>query len=185
MKQFWTVCAIVLLAALVAFPSSALAQDNAWHQKDMVISAGIGIGLAGLYGTSSLPPIYVGFETGIAEKITLGGNIGYAGSSEDFLDGSWKYSYIPIEVRGAYHFLDHNPKIDAYGGIGIGYVIVSNSVTYTNPLIQQFSFSASGSYTFFDIFAGARYYFSPKFGAHVEVGYGLGFARIGVDYKLN
>jgi len=188
MKQIWTISAIVLLAAAFVLPGVASAQDNAWHQKDMVLSAGVGIGLAGLYGTSSTPPIFAAFETGVAEKITLGGLVAYSGSSEDFVYGSWKYTYIIIEARGAYHFLDHNPKIDAYGGVGLGYNIVSASTTWKDPTAQNLfggTYSASASYMIFDLFAGARYYFSPKFAVQGEVGYGVGFLRIGVAYKLN
>jgi len=188
MKRLLTISAIVLLVLSVALPGIANAQDNAWHQKDMVISAGLGIGLAGVYGTSSLPPIFAAFETGVAEKITLGGLIAYSGSSEDFGYGKWTYTYIVIEARGAYHFLDHNSKIDAYGGVGLGYNIVSASVSWSDPTYQNLfggRYSASASYMIFDIFAGARYYFSPKFAVMGEVGYGVGFLRVGVSYKLN
>jgi len=188
MKRILTLSAIVLLVAVLAMPGIANAQDNAWHQKDMVLSGGIGIGYYGLYGTSSVPPIFIGFETGVAEKITIGGVIGYAGSSDDFGYGKWSYSYIPIEIRGAYHFLDHNPKIDAYGGVGVGYSITSASVTWNNSTYQSLfggRYSASASYAIFDIFVGGRYYFSPKFAAFGELGYGIGFVRVGVAYKLN
>jgi hypothetical protein len=178
----------MLLVAMIAMPGVASAQDNAWHQKDMVLSAGLGIGLSGLYGTSSLPPIFVAFETGVAEKITLGGLVAYAGSSDDFGYGKWSYNYIVIEARGAYHFLDHNPKIDAYGGVGLGYNIVSSSVTWQTPGYENLfggRYSASASYMLFDVFVGGRYYFSPKFAVQGELGYGVGFVRIGVAYKLN
>ena len=62
MKRIFTISAVLLLAAAFVLPSVASAQDNAWHQKDMVISSGVGIGLAGLYGTSSTPPIFAAFE---------------------------------------------------------------------------------------------------------------------------
>ncbi len=188
MKRIVTISAVVLMVAALALPGVASAQDNAWHQKDMVLSAGVGIGLSGLYGTSSTPPIFAAFETGVAEKITLGGLVAYSGSSEDFGYGKWKYTYIVIEARGAYHFLDHNPKIDAYGGIGLGYNIVSASVSWSDPTFQNLyggRYGASASYMIFDIFAGGRYYFSPKFAVMAEVGYGVGFFRAGVSYKLN
>jgi hypothetical protein len=187
MKRVLTVSAIMLLVAAVALPGIANAQDNAWHQKDMVLSAGVGFGMYGLYGSSSLPPIFVAFETGVADKITLGGIVAYSGSSEDFFWAKYKYTYIVIAARGAYHFLEHNPKFDAYAGAGLGYDIVSNSVTanpgYANYL--GFNYSVGASYFFFDVFLGGRYYFSPKWALLGEVGYGVGFARIGVSYKLN
>jgi hypothetical protein len=187
MKQVLTITAIMLLVAMVALPGVASAQDNAWHQKDMVLSGGVGFGMYGLYGTSSLPPIFLAFETGVAEKITLGGIVAYSGSTNDFTYGSYKYTYIVVSPRGEYHFLEHNPKFDAYAGVGLGYVIVSSSVTYTDPTLQRFatSFSASGSYFFFDVFVGGRYYISQKFALMGELGYGVGFIRVGVSYKLN
>jgi hypothetical protein len=188
MKRALTISAIVLLVTAFALPGVARAQDNAWHQKDMVLSAGVGFGMYGLYGSSTLPPIFVAFETGVAEKITLGGLVAYSGSSDDFGYGKWKYTYIVIAARGAYHFLEHQPKFDAYAGAGLGYDIVSASVTWNVPGYEQTFgrfYSASASYFFFDVFLGGRYYFSPKWALMGEVGYGVGFARIGVSYKLN
>lgn len=188
MKRVFTISAIIVLAAALMLPGVANAQDNAWHQKDMVLSAGVGIGMEGLYGTSTVPPIFVAFETGIAEKITLGGIVAYSGSSDDFGYGKWSYTYIVIEARGAYHFLEHNPRWDVYAGVGLGYNIVSSSVTWNNSSYQSLfgnTYSASASYMLFDIFGGARYYFTPKFAVMGEVGYGIGFLRLGVSYKLN
>ncbi len=182
------ILAIVVLAVLVAALVNPTANaQNAFNRKDMVLSAGIGLGLYGLYGTSTLPPIFVAFETGVADKITAGGIVAYAGSSEDFFYGKWSYNYIVISARGAYHFLENNKNIDAYAGAGLGYDIVSSSVTWNDPTYQQFAgrYSASGSMFFFDVFLGGRYYFSPKFAAQAEVGYGVGFLRIGLAYKLN
>lgn len=183
MKRILAIAVLVVLVAVLVNPTAQA--QNAFNKKDMVLSAGLGIGLYGLYGTSSLPPIFVAFETGVADKITAGGIVAYAGSSEDFFDGKWSYNYIVISARGSYHFLENNKNIDAYAGAGLGYTIVSSSVTYTNPNIQHFGFSASGSYFFFDVHLGARYYFTPKFAAMGEVGYGVGFLRLGVSYKLN
>ncbi len=188
MKQILSISAILLLVAMIALPGVASAQDNAWHQKDMVLSAGVGFGMYGLYGSSTLPPIFVAFETGVAEKITLGGIVAYSGSSDDFGYGKWKYTYIVISARGAYHFLEHNPKFDAYAGAGLGYDIVSASVTWNNSNYQSLYgnyYAASASYFFFDVFVGGRYYISPKFALMGELGYGVGFVRVGVSYKLN
>lgn len=187
MKKLLIVAVVAFVALAMVSPSTSLAQ-NAWHQKDMVLSGGIGIGQAGIYGSSTLPPIFVMFETGVAEKITAGGLVGYSGSSDDFGYGKWSYSNIIISARGSYHFLENNKNIDAYAGIGLGYVIVSSSVEWKDPTYNNIwggRFSASGSYLFYDVHLGARYYFSPKFAAMGELGYGLGFLRIGVSYKLN
>jgi hypothetical protein len=186
MKRILAIAVFVVLVAALMNPT-AYAQ-NAFNKKDMVLSAGVGLGLYGLYGSSTLPPIFVAFETGVADKITAGGIVAYAGSSDDFGYGKWKYSYIVISARGSYHFLENNKNIDAYAGAGLGYDIVSSSVEWkTSADEQRYGgfYSASASYFFFDVHVGARYYFSPKFAAMGEVGYGVGFLRLGVSYKLN
>jgi hypothetical protein len=183
MKQLCAALLLVVLVLTAVAPASA--QTNAWNRKDMVVSAGLGLGMYGVYGSSTLPPIFAAFEMGVADKITAGGIVAFAGSSDDFGLGKWSYTYIVISARGAYHFLEHNKDFDAYAGAGLGYGIVSSSVTYTNPAIKPFGVSAGGSYFFFDIFGGGRYYFSPKFAAMAEVGYGVGFLRIGLSYKIN
>ncbi len=182
MKKFFCLAVVVLMAAALVSPS-ANAQFN---QKDMLISAGIGFGGYGYYGGSPSPPIFGMFEMGVAPKISVGGMIGYSSSSEDWGWGSWSYTYIPVTIRGSYHFLEGQKNMDAYAGAGLGFSIVSSSATYRDPALQQFSAGASGSYMYFDLHIGGRYFFSPKFAAMAELGYSaLGFARIGVTYNLH
>jgi hypothetical protein len=183
MKRLLLGVVLLMLVAALASPTTGFAQ-NAFNRNDKVISAGLGLGLYGLYGSSTLPPVFVAFETGVAEKITVGGIVAYAGSSEDFSIGKWKYSYIVISARGAYHFLEKEAKFDAYGGAGLGYTIVSFSEEFNAPGVHQSFGSASGSYFFFDIFVGGRYYFTPRLAGMAELGYGVGFFRIGLSYKI-
>jgi hypothetical protein len=170
-------------ALVLALMGTALSQE-AFHQSDKLVSAGLGLGMYGLYGSSTLPPIFVMYEMGVAPKISVGGIVAYSGSSQDFADGTWKYSYVVIAARGSYHFLEHQKNFDAYAGAGLGYGIVSASTTWRDPQAQHFGVSAGGSYLFFDIHVGGRYFFSPKWSALAELGYGVGFLRVGVTYKL-
>jgi hypothetical protein len=78
MKKPLVVAMVILLAVAAATPAGA---QNAFNRKDMVVSAGLGLGMYGLYGSSTLPPLFVAFETGVADKITVGGIAAYAGSS--------------------------------------------------------------------------------------------------------
>jgi len=175
---------LITLLVLVLVTTGIAFGQNAYKKDQNVIHAGIGFGLAGLYGSSSLPPITVGYEYGLENKISLGGMVGFAGSKETFFGGEWSYSYVIIGARGAYHFLENNDKVDAYGGVMLGYNIVSASSSTVNTGFGSFTASASGSYLLFGIYGGARYYFSPQFAVYGEVGYGVGFLNIGVAYKL-
>ncbi len=171
------VVVLVLVATGVAFG------QNAYMKGDNVIHAGIGFGLAGLYGSSTLPPIQAGYEFGLEDKISLGGIIGFAGSKETLGGiGEWSYSYFVIGGRGGYHFLENNKNLDAYAGAMLGYNIVSS--TASTGLTGFGTFTASGSYLLFGFYGGVRYYFSPQFAAYGELGYGLGYFNIGIAYKL-
>jgi len=173
----------LLCGALLTAPDMARSESE-FRQSDKLISGGLGLGMYGLYGSSTLPPLFVMFEAGVAPKISAGGIVAYSGSSEDFLYGKWKYSYLVIAGRGSYHFLENVKQFDAYAGIGLGYDVVSSSATYKDPNVHPIGYSAGASYVFFDIHVGGRYYFSPKWAAMAEVGYGVGFLRIGATYKL-
>ncbi len=176
--------ALALVVVLVLIATGVAFGQNAYMKGNNVIHGGIGFGLAGLYGSSTLPPIHVGFEYGFEEKISLGGVVGYAGSKENFGGfGEWKYSYIVIGARGGYHFLENNSNLDAYAGAMLGYNIVSSSAS-GNTGFGTFTASASGSYMLFGFYGGARYYFSPQLAAYGEIGYGLGYFNVGIAYKL-
>jgi len=158
----------------------------AYKKGDQVINLGIGIGgFAGAYGTGGIA-FTGGYENAINENISLGGVLGYSSSSEDFFYGQWKYTYFLIAVRGAYHYdLLHDPNIDTYGGILLGYNIVSSSTTWNNGYNGLFgSYSASASFLEYGIFVGGRYYFNPKWAIQAELGYGLGILNVGIAYKL-
>lgn len=185
MKKFLCLAVVVLLTAAVVSPLASA--QTMFHEKDMLISGGIGIGGYGYYGSATIP-FFGMFEMGVAPKISVGGMIGYSGSTEEngFVKAS--YHYIPICVRGSYHFLEGQKNLDAYAGAGLGYSIVSSSVTYNDPNVNRFgfgSYSASGSYMFVDLHVGGRYFFSPTFAGMAELGYSaVGFVRLGVTYKL-
>jgi YadA-like C-terminal region. len=173
---------ILLISTLLVIAVSLSFSQMAYHKDQQVINLGIGLGgFAGAYGSGGIA-ITGGYEYGVNENISLGGVVGYSSSSEDFGAGyGYKYTYILIAARGAYHLdLFHNPKIDTYGGLLLGYNIVSNSTT---GLYYGYG-SASASYLEIGLFAGGRYYFDPHWAVQAELGYGLGILNIGIAYKL-
>lgn len=178
---------ILLLSVLVILIASVSFGQMAYKKGNQVVNLGIGLGgFAGAYGTGGIA-ITGGYEYGVTENISLGGVLGYSSSSENFLDGTWKYTYFLIAARGSYHIdLFHNPNIDTYGGILLGYNIVSSSVTWNAGYSNIFGnvFTASSSYLEYGIFIGGRYYFDPHWAVQAELGYGLGILNIGIAYKF-
>jgi len=177
---------ILLISMLLVIAVGLSFSQMAYKKGDQVINVGLGIGgFAGAYGSGGVA-ITGGYENAVTENISLGGVIGYSSSSETVWgDYGWKYTYILIGARGAYHYdLLHNPNIDTYGGILLGYNIVSSKVTGTLPYVGWYGSSASASFLEFGLFVGGRYYFNPKWAVQAELGYGLGILNIGIAYKL-
>jgi len=175
---------LFLLFSLVAFVNASL-YGQYFKEKDKVLNFGIGFGSV-LYGSgnsSAFRPLSASFEYGLKEGvgpgvIGLGGLLGYTSAKYDIGFGNnWKESYTVIGVRGIYHLVDLAEKLDAYGGIMLGYSIVSVSGDVG-------TFSASSSRANFSIFAGARYYLTEKFAVMAELGYGFAILNVGVAVKF-
>jgi hypothetical protein len=178
---------ILLISTLLVIAVSLSLSQMAYKKGDQVINLGIGLGgFAGVYGSGGIA-ITGGYEYGIHENISLGGVVGYSSSSQDvYGDYGWKYTYILIGARGAYHLdLLHKKDIDTYGGVLLGYNIVSSSAKGALPSLYGYgSYSASASYLAIGVFIGGRYYFSPNWAVQAELGYGLGILNVGIAYKF-
>jgi hypothetical protein len=170
---------ILLVAVLLVVAISMSFAQMAYNKGDQVLSLGLGIGgFAGAYGSGGIA-ITGGYESGVTENISVGGVLGYSSSTYGSYGYDWKFTYILVGARGAYHLdLVHNPKVDTYGGILLGYNIVS----YSGPSVSYYTPGAS--YLAFGIFVGGRYYFNPNWAVQAELGYGLGILNVGVAYKF-
>lgn len=184
----------IFLTLAVVFASITFTNVSAQHifsKGDQVVNLGIGIG--SYYGgsgyTMTVPPISASFEQGIVDglingnaSIGVGGYLGYSANKwENTMYGTkygYKYSYLTIGARGAFHyqFVD---KLDTYAGVMLGYNVVSSKAIGDNSYGE-----ADGSSIGSSIFAGARYYFSDKFAAYAEVGYGVSALELGIAIRL-
>jgi hypothetical protein len=182
MKKTLALLAVTLMITALLVPSSS-AQEK---KGESVITAGLGLGYPGVYGSGKMPPIFLSFDHAIQPKISIGGIVSYSTSTYDFVRDNWSYTYIFFGGRGAYHFgsdLIKNAKnVDLYGGLTLGYHVVSAKFSGVDEKLHPYS--AGGSYFGFGIFLGGRYYFTPNLGATAELGYDIGFFKIGVSYKL-
>lgn len=154
---------------------------------EKIVQAGLGFGMMGVYGDVVIPPI--SFSVDIAKEIegfpiSFGGIIGLAKSEYDWSywtdEYKWTYTYFLLGARAAYHLKLESPKIDPYGGIMLGYNIVSVKEPDSYPV----GYSSKSSYMMYGFYGGARYFFNPKMAVYAELGYGFGYLNLGISYKL-
>lgn len=180
----------VFTIALVLFITLAVAKDlsaQTFSKGSKVAQIGLGFGFAGVYGDAGFPPITLGFQYGLEDKISIGPIVGFTTSSETVFDTKFSYSYVIIGARGEYHFLENSDKMDAYGGLTLGYAIVSSSVTSTNSYYGSFfnnSATASASYAVYGFHVGGKYYLNQQIALFGELGYGIGYFTVGASYRL-
>lgn len=177
--------------AIFLFTNSVIGQnktkmsDISFDKSTSYLHLGVGFGTPYVSGDLkvSIPPIQASFEKGVTDKISVGIIGGYAASyfSNKIYDPSFedtKYTYILLGARGNYHF-STSEKFDPYVGLTLGYNIITVKVP---PSVIDFK--AKASLILYGAQIGANYYFSPNVGAFAELGYGIGFATIGLSIKL-
>lgn len=181
---------ITLFAAILALQLSA--QESLFNKGDKALNLSIGLGTGALYssGTSSMLPVSASFEVGIVDGIAdvgsvgIGGYIGYTAYKVDYSwfggNYGWKYSNTIIGARGTFHY-PFIEKLDTYGGLILGYNIVSAKEygDFANAWPD-----ATSSYAVFSPFVGGKYYFSENFAGLVELGYGIAYLNVGVAFKF-
>ncbi|MCK5051893.1 MAG: hypothetical protein KAS53_09230 [Candidatus Cloacimonetes bacterium] len=182
---------ILVILLICTFTINLFAQESItktaeypvmFQPGEKIVQGGLGFGMMGLYGDIVIPPI--SFSVDIAKEIegypiSFGGLIGIAKSEHDWVYyDNWTYTYFVLGARAAYHLKLESPKIDPYGGLMLGYNIVSFSGD------EVFGYSAGTSYLMYGFYGGARYFFNPKMAVYAELGYGFGYLNLGISYKL-
>lgn len=170
--------------ALLAFSAqNAMAQ---YAQGDKLLNVGIGVN--GFYGRGL--PLGASFEYGITPEISVGAQIDFYTYNYGYnygagLNNKFRYTFIPIAIRGSYHVNEllnlNNDKVDLYGGLQLGYYLSSYSGDNGFNGIYN---DAYGSRAFFGVHIGGKYYFKPNLGAFAEVGYGVSALKLGVAFKF-
>lgn len=175
---------LILMVGILLSASQLFAQESTFSVGDKVLNLGLGFGssyYSGFY-TSRTPALSASFEVGVKDGILDKGSIGvggYLGFSSAKYSTYWKTSNFLIGARGSFHYplVD---KLDTYTGLLLGYNVFTTK--YTNSYTGGFGASSSGLNLAW--FAGARYYFSDKFAAMAEVGYGVAYFTLGVAMKF-
>jgi hypothetical protein len=170
----------LLLVLLVVVFSMTQLKAQAFKNGDLVGNLGVGFGWYGYgYGATSLPAFSLSLEKG--------GIVGFKHASYAWNTAYSDYGWndIIIAARGAIHYdLFKVSKLDTYGGVALGVRLESYSY-YTYTLLGNYE-KAHTNYThgLFALYVGGRYFFSDKFAAFGELGYGLGYLTLGLSFKL-
>ncbi len=190
MKKPLKIFAIGLLLVM----SLTSLQAQLFDKGDKVLSFGVGLGSTyyafGTYYHTTVPPIFVAGDYCIREdlgpgNLGVGGFLGYSAYKYEYdafgYDYGWKYSTLIIAARGTYHFVDLVDKLDLYGGVLIGAKIVTDK-EFGDATGSDYSVNNSGPV--YDIFAGARYYFTDNFAVMGELGYGIAWLKVGISLRF-
>ncbi len=178
----------VLLFVCILIVNLNAEYPTAFQPGEKIVQAGLGFGVAGVYGDIVIPPISVSVD--IAKEIegypiSFGGLIGYSKSEYDWSwytdEWKWTYTYFMLGARAAYHLKMKSDKIDPYGGLMLGYNIVSVKEPSNYTLT---GYSAKSSYMMYGFYCGARYFFNPNMAIYTELGYGFGYLNLGLSFKL-
>lgn len=147
--------------------------------------APIGIGQAqinaGLGFSSSGVPVYAGFDIGVHEDITVGGELSFRSYDDSWDGNSYNHTMIGIAGNANYHLntlLELPSEWDVYGGLNLGFYIVNTSDSgYDGTADSGFGLGAQ---------VGGRYYFNEKYGINLEFGGGSTFSggKVGISIKL-
>jgi hypothetical protein len=184
---------IVLSVVLALFLPFATLNAQIFDKGDKVLSFGLGLGSTYVggwnsYYKTSVPPIFVAGDYCLREdlgpgNLGVGGILAYSAYKTEYNNGGIygsKYTTFIIGARGTYHFVDLVDKLDLYGGVVLGAKIV-NDKAYGD---YSGVYSVNGSGAVYDLFAGARYYFTDNLGVMGELGYGIAWLKFGVSLKF-
>lgn len=173
-----TFAALLLMNGLTA-PSVAQSQGFVTG----AIYAGPRIWTGNLNGATA---IGVQAEKGLTAPGKYGPGVISAGLGVDWYSwdftypgGRYEYTVVPIQAFSNYHFVvKSQPKLDPYAGLALVYSVVNATVTGVG------SASASASGTDIAGQVGARWFFTEKFAAQGQLGFGYGTLSVGATWKF-
>jgi hypothetical protein len=125
-------------------------------------------------------PVYLGFDHGLTQDITLGAELSYRSYSDHWNNVSYSHSITGISGNGNYHFnnvLNIPRNWDLYAGLNLGFYIWSSSAGYGGSGSSGLGLGAQ---------VGGRYFLTDKVGLNLEFGGGNAFSggKFGVTIKL-
>jgi hypothetical protein len=183
-EKLFITLGIALFFSLSQFDASA----QLMKKGQLLIDAGLGFGYVNAstaYNGAGLPIGITGnVEYAIFDEISIGGYLAFTHGNYDYYyynNGNvyrkGGYNAFDIGARGSFHFGKlmrlSEKRFDPYAGALLGFSNRSgNQGNYDDTWVRP------------GIFAGARWFFSPGFGAYAEVGYAVHPLTIGLTFRL-
>ncbi len=163
---------------LLAFAVLLLLSSSAYSQNPLTVGnsqLNVGIGLSD-WGV----PVYLGFDHGVHQDITIGAEFSFRSYRENFGNNRFDHSIIGLSGNANYHFntlLEIPRTWDFYAGLNIGFYAWSSPNDYDGNRTSGLGLGAQ---------IGGRYYLSNKLGLNLELGGGNAFSggKFGLTIKL-
>ncbi|MCU0426596.1 MAG: porin family protein [Candidatus Kapabacteria bacterium] len=177
-RSLFLAFAAMIMIVSVQKSSAQFGPNANFKNKDLFVGAHLGLG-GGWY--SGFGPV-VNVEYGVLPQLGVTASAGFFSYTDVYSTYSWTYTSIPIIIGANWHFdLLKVKQLDTWVGAGAGYTFGSWSSSDPDRAYR----GSVGSYFSWDGRLGARYYFTDKLAAKLELGYwSLGYLRLGVDFKL-
>jgi hypothetical protein len=184
---------LLVVFLFVGFAGSVFAFDIASYPPpiksgNIMLDAGIGLGFSG-YGSGKLkvPPLFAQVDYALPNiPITLGGHISYYQYAWEtgYTSYNWTYTwnFLGLFFRANWHWGFEVNWLDLYSGLNLGYRVFWEKVEYPSGYTGA---KTEYNYSGFDwglTLVGARFYFTDKIGAMVELGYP--HLRAGITFKF-
>jgi hypothetical protein len=164
-------------------------QGQTFENGGKYVHAGVGFGSGYIYTGSRIgvPPIHVSYEQGINDRFGVGGLIGFTSSRYESMlindKYTWRFSYLVLGARGAYHFTEID-QADVYAGAMLGYNIASSRFESTNAGLNSSLNDPKIGGLVYGAYVGARYELNNDLTLFGELGYSIAYLNLGVCFKL-
>jgi hypothetical protein len=164
-KQLLTL--MLLIAASAAFAQGPISKGQTQ------LNVGVGLSSWGV-------PVYIGFDHGVHQDITLGAELSFRSYNDKWLDNKYRHSVIGILGNANYHFntiLNIASDWDFYAGLNLGFYSWNSPNDYEGTHTSGLGLGAQ---------IGGRYYFNDNLGLNLEFGGGNAFSggKFGLTIKL-
>jgi len=163
---------IILTIAFVTISLISFSQSPVGTGRNQL---NLGVGLSG-WGI----PVYIGFDHGISQDITLGAELSYRSYRENWQNYAYNHGIAGISGNLNYHFnriLSIPSRWDLYAGVNVGFYIWNSPTTYDGNHRSVLGLGGQ---------IGARYFLSNKVGLNLEFGGGNAFSggKFGITIKI-